>query len=126
MGYEVHITRTRDWGDSESRPISLGEWMAYIASDPEMQPVDFAEGEDGSRYRNEGLAVWTAYSGHGVGGNMAWFDLFHGRIDVVRPDEEILAKMVEIARRLGADVVDDLDEVFWPRGTAPSDGVRQV
>ena len=92
--------------------------MAYVASDPEMQLVDFAENADGHRYANEGLAAWTAYSGHGVGGNMAWFDLFHGRIDVVRPDEEILAKMISIARKLGASVVDDFDEVFWPRDAA--------
>ncbi|MFO0950022.1 MAG: hypothetical protein U0835_02500 [Isosphaeraceae bacterium] len=81
--------------------------------------MDSADSGVGFHYVNEGLAAWTAYSAHGVGGNMAWFDLFHGRIDVVRPDEEILAKMVEIAKALGAYVVDDLDEVFWPPRAEP-------
>lgn len=113
MGYEIHITRASDWGESESSPITLDEWLAYVASDPEMQRTDIAtDGPEGHQYRNEGLAAWTAYSGHRVDGDIAWFDPFNGRIDVVRPDEEIITKMKAVARALNARVVDDFEEWF--------------
>ena len=64
------------------------------------------------RVESEGLAVWTAYSKHGLNGNMAWLDLERGCIDVKNPDEEILNKMRSIAARFGARVVGDEDETY--------------
>lgn len=116
MGYEVHITRADDWMNSEGNPISLDEWIAYVRSDPEMRLDGFAEVtlQDGRvlRTEGEGLAVWTAYSGDGVDGNHAWFDHWEGRIVVKSPDEEIVDKMIEIARSLGARVFGDDGEAY--------------
>ena len=76
MGYEIHITRKTEWFDEDGPEISLEDWKAYIASDPEMRLDGYAEAtmENGDVFRTEhdGIAVWTAYSGHGVDGNMAW------------------------------------------------------
>lgn len=75
MGYEIHITRKTEWFDEDGPEISLEGWKAYIASDPEMRLDGYAEAtmENGDVFRTEhdGIAVWTAYSGHGVDGNMA-------------------------------------------------------
>jgi hypothetical protein len=110
MGYDLHITRAAHWTESESDPISLTEWKKYIESDPEMRLDNFAEakvGGDVLRYENDGLAVWVAYAGHGLDGNMAWFDYREGRIVVKNPDREIVAKMVQIARVFNARVNGD-------------------
>jgi hypothetical protein len=109
VGYDVHITRAENWTEAESTPIVLDEWLRFVAGDPEMRLDNFAEAEVGGgevlRYNNNGLAVWTACSGHGVKCNMAWFDYRRGRVVVKTPDDEILGKMRRIASALGAKVV---------------------
>jgi hypothetical protein len=115
MGYDLHITRANHWTESESQAITLGEWLEYVASDPEMRLDGFAEAEVGGdvlRYENEGLAVWVAYSGHGVGGNMAWFDYRHARIVVKNPDREIVGKIKRVAQALSARVIGDDGEFY--------------
>jgi hypothetical protein len=113
VGYDVHITRATEWFESEDTPITFEEWTAFVKSDPSMRLDGFAEAAVGGlRYESPGLAVWTAYSGHGKKGNMAWFDHDEGRITVKNPDEEILGKMRAIAKKLGARVVGDEGEEY--------------
>ncbi|WP_431661966.1 hypothetical protein [Pantanalinema rosaneae] len=91
--------------------ISLNEWLQYVLSDPEMRTDGYAEApiSDGSTLRidDSSIAVWTAYSGHEVNGNMVWFNHFEDRVTVKNPDEEILVKMHQIASALGAKVQGD-------------------
>lgn len=115
MGYEVHITRKSEWfGDGPE--IGLEEWLSYIASDASMRHDGYAEAVtpagDVLRVESEGLAVWVGYSGHELNGNMAWFSHSRGNVTVKNPDEEILDKMVEIARTLGATVQGDEGETY--------------
>ena len=115
MGYELHITRASEWSESELTPISISEWVAYINADSEMRLDGFAEAQVGDeilRYENDGLAVWVGYSGHESDGNMAWFDYRHGRIVVKSPDQEIVDKMIRIARALNARVIGDDGEFY--------------
>ena len=115
MGYDLHITRTDEWFDSESSPVTVEEWRAYVAADSEMAMPGYAEAKGEGhvlRYENEDLAVWTVYSKHGKDGNMAWFDDRDGRIVVKNPDQEIIAKMTAIARHLRANVFGDDGESY--------------
>lgn len=116
MGYEVHITRKSDWFAEEGAEITLQEWLACVESDPDMRLDDAAEAvnADGEtiRFERPGIAVWTAYRGHGEGGNMAWFCHFDDRITVKNPDLEILAKMHHLSRALGAKVQGDDGEIY--------------
>ena len=115
MGYDLHITRADNWYDSGADSIALDEWAAYVAADPEMRMNNFAEAEvDGQilRVENDGLAVWTAYSGHGKDGNMAWFDYRRGQIVVKNPDDDIITKMKRIATHFQAKVVGDEGELY--------------
>jgi hypothetical protein len=116
MGYGVHITRAADWTESESCPITLKEWLAYVEEDPEMRldnvAVGRVESEPVIAYENEGLAVWTAYSGNDPNGNMAWFDYRDGEIVVKNPDDEILAKMKQVAAHFGAAEMGDDGETY--------------
>jgi hypothetical protein len=114
MGYDVHITRAEHWTESESTPITIDEWLGYLAGDTEMRLDNIAEAEvEGStlRYENDGLAVWTAYGGHGLKGYMAWFDFYRGEVVVKNPDDEILGKMRRIASALKAKVMGDEGEL---------------
>src|SRR5262245_15409072 len=111
MGYEVHITRKAEWFDHDGPVISLKEWLEYVSSDSEMHADGYAEAKtpDGAvlRVNNPGIAVWTAYAGHLVDGNMAWFCHFRDHISVKHPDVETLQKMHQIAVSLSAKVQGD-------------------
>ena len=115
MGYDVHITRAAEWSESESVPISLAEWLDYVANDPEMRLDNFAEAVVSGRvlrYENVGLAVWTSYPGRAAGGRPPWFDYRSGRVVVKNPDDMILDKMREIASALDGRVVGDEGELY--------------
>ena len=119
MGYDVHITRKRDWFDN-SPEITLCEWLSFVSRDPEMRHDGFAEAPlpDGTvlRMESDGLSVWIAYSGNGVRGNMAWFDHSLGDIVVSNPDKEILRKMWLVAQALNAKVQGDDGEIYDANG----------
>jgi hypothetical protein len=120
MCYDVHITRKLDWSDPEGPEISLAEWLAVVAADPEMRLDGCAETrmQDGSVFRTvqEGLSVWTTYSQHDESGNMAWFLYRKGYVTVKNPDEEILRKMWSIAQDLSAKVQGDDGEIYDSSG----------
>ena len=116
MGYDFHITRASDWTESESAPIRLDEWKAYATSDPEFRLDNYAQATtpqgETIRLEQDGLAVWTAYSGHGRNGNMAWFYYWNGRVIVTNADDEIREKMKQIAKYFNARVIGDEGEEY--------------
>src|SRR5262249_43432541 len=109
MGYELHITRKENWFD-DGPDISDDEWRRYVAQDPEMEIVGLAEASTPNgqtlRYESPLLARWRN------GSSEAWFDFRHGRVIVKSPDEEMVAKMVRIARTLRARVQGDDGEFY--------------
>jgi hypothetical protein len=119
VGYDVHITRRRDWFE-DGPEIPKSEWLAFVTADPEMRLDGYAEARlpDGGvmRTQSEGLSVWTAYSLHRVDHRTAWFDYRRGNITVKNPDPEILRKMWSIAESLGAKVQGDEGEVYDAEG----------
>ena len=122
MGYDVHISRTEEWTESESDPISLDEWLAYVSADPEMRlegkaVVGLGDGPE-MRYESQGLAVWTAYSQPRAADDRVWFDHRDGCIVVKNPDGEVLGKMLRIATTLDAFVVGDDGEIYDERASA--------
>jgi hypothetical protein len=120
MGYEVHITRKKDWWDENGPEIGVDEWIDVVTADPDMRLDGYAEAQVGDgkilRVENKGLSVWTAYSGHGKDGNMAWFDFRRGNVVVKNPDSEILQKMWSVAQLLSANVQGDEGELYDKSG----------
>ena len=117
MGYDLHITRARRWVESESRPITEGEWRTFVASDPSFELTGVAEAGSGAvvRYENPGLARWRH-----PGDEEVWFDLRDGRVVVKNPDEPTVAKMIAVASLLGARVIGDDGERYERPGVPPS------
>ncbi|QJW99405.1 hypothetical protein [Frigoriglobus tundricola] len=108
MGYDLHIHRADDWHEFEQHPISSAEWMAVVAADPELRPDP----------NHEFLALWSGPCRYPDGTWLAWND---GEIHTKNPDRAIVAKMLQIARRLGARVQGDNGEFYNRPEDMPSE-----
>jgi hypothetical protein len=119
MGYDVHITRKKDWFDEDGPPITEDEWRAYVASDLEMIISGVAEhtnpqGES-IRLTHPLLTEWRRHSS----GSVVWFSYFEGNLTVKNPDDECIAKMRRVAARLQARVQGDEGEIYEGEREAP-------
>ena len=100
MGYDLHITRAEDWGESRSNPITAEEWLAVVESDPELSPAG---------YNGPYFALWRGPSENPE----PWLDWSDGRVHTKNPDAPLVGKMIRLAGRLGARVQGD-DGEFYP------------
>lgn len=98
MGYDLHITRRKDWSSSGS-DIAADEWLAYVARDPEL-----------SLWPENGpyMARWKGKCTYPD----PWLDWFQGNVYAKNPDEALILKMVRIARELRGKVQGDDGEIY--------------
>jgi hypothetical protein len=108
MGYDLHITRAEQWFDGEPS-ITAEEWLAYVASDPELQLAG---------YNGPYFTLWSGASRHAD----PWFNWTNGRIMTKNPDPPLIRKAIEIASRLRAKAKGDDGEVYLPDGKVQVDG----
>ncbi len=99
MGYDLHITRADHRAENEGREITQDEWLALVAADPELMldPVD------GDEY-----ALWSGRCQY----HDPWFKWWRGNILTKNPDRAIVAKMLQLAERLGARVQGDDGKIY--------------
>lgn len=124
MGYDLHITRKKNWDgfeDEHGPEISFEEWMAAANADPEFRLDGYLDTRrpDGSVFRQP-LAVWTSWSRHRENGKMVPFAWSKGNVVVKNPDEEICGKMWRVAQVLKAKVQGD-DGEFYDSSGNPDD-----
>jgi hypothetical protein len=99
VGYNLHIHRAEEWHDSASHPISASEWMAMVEGDPELRPDP----------DHEFHALWLARAGIPTGrGSPGPTAGFTPRTRTAR----FVAKMLQIARKLGGRVQGDHGEFY--------------
>ena len=132
MGYDLHITRKKNWDgfeDEHGPQISVDEWIALVRADAEMRLDGFCEVRlpEGKVFRvdHPSIAVWRAWSHHGGHGDMAWFHHHHDNVAVKNPDREIRRKMWRLAERLGAKVQGD-DGEYYDRFGNPTDDASKT
>jgi hypothetical protein len=99
MGWELHIIRTENWFDSASDPISSVEWLQLVDDDKELS-IDSKNGEF--------FAIWSGQSKY----DESWLDWNDGRISTKHPDEDLYCKMLHMADKLNAVVVDEDDHKY--------------
>ncbi|HHQ4053701.1 TPA: hypothetical protein ACSP0P_004571 [Citrobacter freundii] len=99
MGWELHIVRTEYWFDSASDPISREEWLQLVNDDEELI-IDNVNGDS--------YAIWSRQSEH----DEPWLSWYDGRISTKNPDEALYCKMLQVAEKLNAIVVDDDDHKY--------------
>jgi hypothetical protein len=104
MGIEFYITRADFWAENEEAQITPDEWLSLINSDSELTK-DLKNGD----YH----ALWSGASSH----DEAWLDWSDGNIYTKWPDTQLYRKMLGIAERLNARVMDDNGNIY----SAPSD-----
>jgi hypothetical protein len=98
MDYDLHITRAEFWAESDAEPIAEDEWLRVVDDDPQLR----------SDPKNAGYTLWLGPSKH----EKPWFHWSRGNISTKNPDRPIVAKMLEIANRLGASVQGDDGESY--------------
>lgn len=93
--------------DTEEFPISEQEWMAVVEDDDELltSPDDARSyyRTNGAPERQFGVKWSWNYA-------MLWYG--NGAISVKNPDDETIAKMVQIANKLKARVLGEEDEEY--------------
>ncbi len=107
---DVVITRNEINDDQDDGGISLSEWEAVIRADPSLEPVPFIMGRNprtgaSVRVPLEGGVKWT---GHPVGVSLP-FSWSHGQIVCYSVDSLTVAKLRELAVRLGATCKESVD-----------------
>lgn len=111
MGYDLHITRKEFWADDEGPETGLEEWVALVEADPAIQSDDENPGPHNYVFR------------YGQNACPLWWDDDLGEIYTKNPDPPVIAKLVQIAALLGAQVMGDDGEIY---GTDPSDPTSSI
>ncbi len=109
MSYQISITRASDRFSAEQHPISHEEWLQFVEGEPSLETsrTDYTEWKDIGRIYS---TVWLECPDPKNGPNqLHWYDF---AITVWHPDEAIIAKMVEIAARLKANVIGEEGEFY--------------
>lgn len=99
MGVEFYITRAEFWAENEGQDITIEEWQVIVNSDEELK-LDTKNGEF--------FALWTGTSAY----DAPWLDWESGNIYTKWPDTGLYRKMLEIALKLNARVMDDNGIVY--------------
>ncbi|WP_407579525.1 hypothetical protein [Citrobacter koseri] len=99
MGWELHIVRSEHWFDSHEHPIRSDEWLDLVNKDDELS----TEPKNGEFY-----AIWTGVNEN----NVSWLEWCDGRITTKQPDQALYCKMLQIAKRLNARILDEDDRPY--------------
>jgi len=98
MGYDVYITRRKQWSDTFGDEIGAEEWMALVDDDDELEPVADARG-------------WVARSRSGT--RIEWSD---GNVAARDPEDDEVELLLLLAERLGARVQGEDGETYLGGG----------
>ena len=98
MGYELHITRRKQWFD-DGDDIAKEEFVTYVRSDPEFS-YPGAGGDDFADWKDPACGYTT------------WLQWFGGRIITKNPEAVFVDKMVFVAARLNATAQGDDGETY--------------
>jgi hypothetical protein len=101
MGYDLHITRRKDWADQDGPQITEAEWRAFATSTADFE-LQLMDGEVYGVWKNPAVVPEQ------------WLLLSDGNLYTKNPDERFIAKMIDIASALGAKVQGDDGEVYGP------------
>jgi len=113
MAYDLHITRAGSWMFNDGYEIPVEEWASIIEQDPEL-------------IFDQGGGICFAYWRGDYAPEDAWFDWFEGNIFAKSPDRTTVAKMLDIASWLGAQVQDDDGMVYTSPDQWPEDSSSQM
>ncbi|MFJ5780180.1 hypothetical protein [Streptomyces sp. NPDC093094] len=106
MGYELHMTRASDVMDSEERPITFEEWVAFAHQCPLLREDGYLDLVDIGR---QAMFTWISPAGGAVG-----FHWYEGRVTLsgaCAPDVDRTA-LADLAAELSANLIGDDGEHY--------------
>ncbi len=117
MGYNLHITRSEEWfEENQENPITLEEWYAIVAADPELvlneRGYSVSDTEESNSKPNKGFTDWKKHPKE----ELTWFDYSEGTIYTKNPDYVTIFKMLELAGQLNSFVIGDDCEKYQMKG----------
>jgi hypothetical protein len=98
-GYDVHITRKAQWSDDTGPRITIGEWLDYVKSDPEVK-------RDPLNSANDFIVTSSSES------FPMWFEPSLGELRMKDPSDKALSKLIEIAKKMHARLQGDDGEIY--------------
>ena len=106
MSYALHITRTEDWTQAVTAPITKPDVDVLIAADPELgwSTTDYVDMKD------ESGAITRYYMITWRGQSFCWWN--RNEIECSSPDDAQILKLVQMARALKAHAVGDDGELY--------------
>lgn len=110
MSYDISITRAPDGFSAKEYPISYEEWLAFVQAEPslEISETDYTEWKTWGRIYD---TVWLERPEPESGPtHLHWYDW---AVLCSHADDVMIEKMIEIARKLGANVIGEEGE-FYP------------
>ena len=114
MAYDIHISKTKEWFESEKLPISSNELLIIINSDPELVN-DTNDIKSTNPKTGEIIQINTRLSFKYINKTINqeyWFHLIGDRIRFKHTDEIHIKKAKEIAGKLKAFVQGDEGEYY--------------
>ena len=116
MGYDICITRNKDYDSDKQEEIPLSEWLAVVDSDPELERRENIEMTlpDGQILRMQSKSPPVIWKNNAEG--EVWFDYRRGEIAVKNPDTMIFKKMHDLALKLGAVLQGEEGELYDEKG----------
>jgi hypothetical protein len=107
MGYDLHIIRTKDWGDSNEDPVTWEQADALVTSDPELKwakTATFTGGEPETTFVLKGDFIeWNGEP---------WFHWSEDQIIGGSRNEAAIVKLAQMAKALSARLVGDDGEEY--------------
>lgn len=117
MGYGLHVVRAQKESDHDSQRISMKEWLTVIDADPSLvlkgEVTVTSPGGDVIHMPSPGLAVWH---GHPEIPEVP-FTFHNGTISITASDNAVLAKILQVAAALVAEVQGDEGELYEDDGS---------
>ena len=113
MGYDLHITRAKNWSDNKNKWISSEEWLLFVKSDSELT----LNADNGPFFTN-----WSGQSSY----EYPWLDWSEGNVFTKNPDKAIVEKMLYIANKLNAKVQGEDGEVYNSSNNFPDQIAREM
>jgi hypothetical protein len=106
MSYALHLTRTEDWTQAATAPITKPDVDALIAADPELawSTTDHLDMKD------ETGAITRYFMITWRGKSFCWWN--RNEIECSGPDDAQILKLVQMARALNAHAVGDDGELY--------------
>ena len=99
MGVEFYITRADFWAENDDAQITSEEWLSCVDGDDELR-IDTRNGD------YHALWLWPSRN------DEPWLDWSAGNIYTTWPDTGLYRKMLKLATRLNAKVMDEGGTVY--------------